>query len=80
MKAIEDTLNHVKWCNEYIEAYVRNNEYDPFSTLTNTESKQQEMFHLCCDYLFGIEQALEKAGTMFEAQRNIIAFKDRRTA
>ena len=80
MKAIEDTMYHVKWCNEYIDYYVENCDFDPLAALTETEDRDQAMFHLCIDYLYGIEQALEKAGSMFEAQRNSIVFKDRRTA
>lgn len=76
----EKTEAHIKWCNEYIEYFRKKCDFDPLAALSDTESKEQALFHLCCDYLYGIEQALEKAGAMFEAQRNAIAFEDRRTA
>ena len=72
MPAIEKTMRHIKWCNEYINEYTKAHTFDPFAALTETESKEQAIFSLCCDYLHGIETALDKASDAFKAQRNII--------
>lgn len=80
MKALEEVQNHLKWCNDYIEHFTKTHEYNPFKALTEQESKEQEMFTLCCNYIYGIENSLDKVNKAFEAERNSIAFKDRRTA
>lgn len=74
---IRDMKSHIAWCNEYIAWYSANHTYDPFKALSEQESKEQEMFTLCINYLHGIESALFSSNRMFEAQRNSIAYRER---
>lgn len=68
---MEETINHIKWCNDYIEYFRTHYVFDPVAN----QDREQEMLRLCCDYLYGIETALTKANAMFEAERNSIVFK-----
>ena len=80
MKTIQDTISHIAWCNEYIEEYRKNHTFDPLAALSDTESKEQEMFTLCCNYIYGIENSLDKVNKAFIAERYGIANRERRTA
>ena len=80
MKALDEVQSHLKWCNEYIEYFRKNCEYNPLEALTEQESKEQEMFSLCCNYIYGIENSLDKVNKAFEAERYGIANRERETA
>lgn len=80
MKALEEVQDHLTWCNEYIEYFTKNHEYNPFKALTEQESKEQEMFSLCCNYIYGIENSLDKVNKAFIAERYSIANRERESA
>lgn len=77
---LEKTEAHIKWCNEYIEYFRKKCDFDPLAALSDTESKEQEMFTLCCNYIYGIENSLDKVNKAFIAERYGIAHRERETA
>ena len=58
-KQIDDLLRKISWCNEYIEYFRNNEDFDPLAILTDTETKQQKLFDVCIDFEKTIEKAIE---------------------
>lgn len=60
----------IAWAENYIADFRKNEGFDPYAALTNTESKNQQIFGACVDLIQSIETAVDT----FRKERDKITF------
>lgn len=69
-----NTINSMKWAENYVEEFLKNNEFNPYDVLMGTESKDQKLYGLCVNYLEDVKNAMESLTENFRATREKIVF------
>ena len=59
------------WANNYIEEYLKNNEFDPFRVLEGKD-KPTKIYCLCCNYLAELKTKEEETNKNFITELNRI--------
>jgi hypothetical protein len=47
--------NAVNWCNEYIKAYQKIGDFDPFKALSGENDKKDKLYIECVNFLYELE-------------------------
>ena len=64
-KELNNLISKISWCNEYINEYRKENDFNPFDVLMGREDRKGKLFNICVGFLY----ELEKAVNDFEALR-----------
>ena len=61
-KEMNVLMDRIEWAQNSIEEYLARNEFDPFATLMNQETKSQKMYVECVNFLAELVKLNEKFG------------------
>ncbi len=68
----DDITRTIMWAENYIQDFIKNEQFDPYTALTGTETKAQRLYGECITLLQAIETSVET----FRNHRDYITFKE----
>ena len=74
MTGMEQLKRRLDWCKNYMDTFNKNEQFDPYASLTDSETPQQKLYGACCIFVYDVQENIERLCKEFDDKRNQIIF------
>lgn len=64
--SIEDLQSKLKWCQDYVDYFRQEHDFDPLEMLQDTETKEQKIFGICACFEDEVQNAIDDLCKKFD--------------